>query len=135
MWIFGTAMTGKLYIPDLRASAANRPAGYLDEILAAGRIENDVVLHIDLDVYRALVKKYSPNRQMPSVATQAKNLIGAASKAILNPKAVSKEERERRLAICNACEFLVDGKRCAKCGCTVNWKSRLEAWHCPIEKW
>jgi hypothetical protein len=60
-------MTGKLYIPDLREAAINRPAGYLDEVLVAGRIENEIVLHIDMDVYHALVHKYSP-KQLPSIS-------------------------------------------------------------------
>lgn len=73
--------------------------------------------------------------QFPSVGAQAVNIFGAAGEALLNPKPVSTEERERRLAICNACEFLIDGKRCSKCGCAVKWKAMLEAWHCPVEKW
>ena len=64
-----------------------------------------------------------------------KNATTAARQAIRNPSPVSEEERERRLGICHACEFLIDGKRCAKCGCNVSWKTRLEAWHCPIQKW
>ena len=76
-----------------------------------------------------------PVKQMPSVATQAKNAVSAVGQAIKNPTPVSNEEKERRLAICHACEFLVDGKRCLKCGCTVKWKALLEAWHCPISKW
>lgn len=69
------------------------------------------------------------------VTTQAKGLAVAVGKAIQNPTPVSTEERERRLAICQACEFLVEGKRCLKCGCHVNWKTRLAAWHCPIDRW
>jgi Family of unknown function (DUF6171) len=75
------------------------------------------------------------NPELPSVATQSRNLIGAAGKALMNPTPVSKEEQERRLRICHQCEFLIDGKRCQKCGCTVKWKALLEAWHCPISKW
>lgn len=135
IWFFATAMIGQIYIPALRTAALERPVGYLDEVLASGRIENDVVLHIDHEVYLALRKKYSANEKLPALSIQAKNLATATGQALRNPKPVSKEERERRLAICHACEFLKDGKRCLKCGCTVSWKSRLEAWHCPIEKW
>jgi len=72
---------------------------------------------------------------LPSLTAQAVNAVSAVRTAISNPVPISPEERERRLSICHACEFLIDGKRCMKCGCHVNWKSRLEAWHCPIEKW
>jgi hypothetical protein len=76
-----------------------------------------------------------PSKTLPSTMTQARNLIGAVGKAIVNPTPVSPEEQKRRLSICVKCEFLIDGKKCAKCGCNVSWKSRLEAWHCPIQKW
>jgi hypothetical protein len=105
--------------------------GYYDALISRGKIKDNMLILDDSD-YREVQQGF---RQMPSVAAQAKNLVGAIGQAVINPKRVSQEERERRLSICRACEFLVGGKRCLKCGCGVNWKSRLEAWHCPIEKW
>jgi len=131
-WFSSAAMTGNISIPALRDAAKNRPAGYLDEILAAGHVDNDV-LHIDRNIYAALRQKYSA--KPPSLIAQAASLMSAAGQAVKNPAPASKEEQDRRLSICHACEFLKDGKRCLKCGCYVNWKSRLEAWHCPINKW
>lgn len=122
----------KLSLDELKTVSAKRLPGYYDEVIGSGHVEGDV-LFLDDKVYVALRGKYSA--RLPALTTQAKNIIGAARKALVNRKPVSKEERERRLAICKACEFLKDGKRCLKCGCHVNWKSRLEAWHCPIDKW
>jgi hypothetical protein len=124
----------KIALQGLRKNASKRPLGYYESIVARGRVEGDV-LFLEDDVYAELKKKYATKRKLPSVGAQAVSIFGAAGKALLNPKPVSSEERERRLAICNACEFLIDGKRCQKCGCHVNWKSRLEAWHCPVGKW
>ena len=48
----------------------------------------------------------------------------------------SKEEIERRLSICKACEFFeASPMKCRKCGCFLNLKTRLETEHCPIAKW
>jgi Family of unknown function (DUF6171) len=76
---------------------------------------------------------------IPSKLTMARNAITAAGQAAKSGfKKVSAEEKARRLAICQGCEFLVKGpkgERCSKCGCFVKWKTALEAWHCPINKW
>ena len=125
-------MTHKISLAQLKDIATNKPPGYYETVLQAGRVEDDV-LFLEGDVYDKLKKQYSPG--LPSLTKQVHNIFGAAGKAIKNPTPVSTEERERRLAICHACEFLVDGKRCLKCGCHVNWKARLAAWHCPIDKW
>lgn len=49
----------------------------------------------------------------------------------------SKEEQERRLAICYDCPHYDGSKgRCKKCGCHMNIKTRLAANKlCPIGKW
>lgn len=48
---------------------------------------------------------------------------------------VSTEESKRRLSVCGDCQFFVDEKRCAKCGCFVGFKARLRSGTCPIGKW
>jgi hypothetical protein len=81
----------------------------------------------------------------PSSAAPSGNLVanaaGAAFRlgkaAVLGHQIVSsKEEIDRRLSICRACEFFQpSGMRCLKCGCFLNLKTRLETEHCPIAKW
>jgi hypothetical protein len=74
--------------------------------------------------------------RLARLADRARGLSGAIVAAARNPARVPSDEQARRLAICDACEFFLrDKNRCAKCGCRLNWKSRLEAWHCPIQKW
>jgi hypothetical protein len=75
--------------------------------------------------------------ELPSKLTMARNATVATGQALKSRfKKVSGEEQARRLAICNDCEFFrASDSRCAKCGCQTNWKSRLAAWHCPIDKW
>jgi hypothetical protein len=49
---------------------------------------------------------------------------------------VDDEEYKKRLAICDDCEyFLPKHERCSKCGCFMKGKAKVEAWHCPIDKW
>jgi len=73
----------KLYIPDIREVAIKRPAGYLEEVLSSGRIENDIVLHLDNEVYRALVKKYAPAKPKPKVSTSIPEGAGTEVKRLL----------------------------------------------------
>lgn len=53
-----------------------------------------------------------------------------------NPLNVSDEEKNRRLSICNSCEFFIrDQERCSKCGCYMAVKTYLKAESCPVGKW
>jgi len=81
-------------------------------------------------------KKFRPP-DMPTVPQMAKNAAGAIKDAAFSGfKKVSPEETERRKAICEDCElFNQDSRRCGACGCWIDFKSLLEAWHCPIKKW
>ncbi len=54
------ATVTKILLSDLRDNAAKRPEGYLDEILAAGRVETTEIVILDRDVYLKLVQKYAP---------------------------------------------------------------------------
>ena len=49
----------------------------------------------------------------------------------------SQEEYERRLEICNACQYKMGVKFpiCQLCGCFLKIKARLVNFGCPIEKW
>lgn len=57
---------------------------------------------------------------------------------ILNKVFVSEDERNRRMAICRACEhFQPTLTQCGLCGCFLEAKTRLVNYHCPEEdpKW
>lgn len=63
------------------------------------------------------------------------------AKATGNPIRVTKEERDRRLAICRACDLWNEGGNVglgecthSKCGCT-RFKHGLATETCPAEKW
>jgi hypothetical protein len=76
---------------------------------------------------------------MPSILDMGKNLIEtavnvAASVANGDQINLSEEEANKRLAICESCEFYINS-RCSKCGCYMAVKTYLKAANCPVGKW
>jgi hypothetical protein len=46
------------------------------------------------------------------------------------------EEKNKRIDICNSCEFLLTLTRnCTKCGCFVDGKATFAKSECPMSKW
>lgn len=76
-------------------------------------------------------------KKLPPKKTMLTNAMKSALEAAKKPiHRVSEEERDRRLSVCRDCLFFVSKTtQCSQCGCFLNFKTRLEAWHCPIEKW
>lgn len=51
---------------------------------------------------------------------------------------VSDEEREKRMKICEGCDYFDPIlTRCTECGCFLEIKTRLKMFHCPLKppKW
>lgn len=74
--------------------------------------------------------------QMPTV----KEMIGNITDSFwqwkqAGYKMVSEEEHAKRMAYCNDCDHLTDKRRCTKCGCFMELKSKLDGMTCPIGKW
>lgn len=42
---------------------------------------------------------------------------------------------EKRLNICNSCDFFKNKKTCLLCGCYMPTKTKIEGAKCPINKW
>jgi hypothetical protein len=72
-----------------------------------------------------------------SKTQMAKNILAAGVVAVATGfKEVGEIERLERLTTCDYCDLVRrKDNRCAKCWCFIAFKSRLEAWHCPIGKW
>jgi hypothetical protein len=81
--------------------------------------------------------------EYPSLFQQAVNAVQAVGSVVASavrgePVSVPEEERDRRLAICHACEFWdAAQERCSKCGCFGQWKTWLASQRCPLNppKW
>lgn len=133
----------RLRIAKIREQAADRPAGYVDAVLAAGSLDGDW-LDLTPEAHAALREKYRPQApsapslpSVPAMAARAARAAVAESAAILSgAPPVPEEESARRLAICESCpEFRPADRRCAKCGCYMALKTRLRSQHCPAGKW
>lgn len=77
--------------------------------------------------------------KLPSNWQMFKNLVQAAADAVASGLDVrGPEETEKALKICAECPRLVDdggSHRCGECGCVLQYKVKLKAWHCPLNKW
>jgi hypothetical protein len=73
--------------------------------------------------------------EMPSSIAMAGNL----GKSLLEWsaggfKTCEGDELNKRLELCASCEYLIN-KRCLKCGCFIEVKTRLATSKCPVGKW
>jgi hypothetical protein len=76
----------------------------------------------------------SPDEEIKIVIRE--NTIEARPWHMATEKKVDKEEFDRRMAICETCEFLKKpAKQCSKCGCFMKLKTKIDRAHCPIHKW
>jgi hypothetical protein len=114
------------------------------EIISRHRINNkiftsDVDLWGELWAYWCAQEPHRCSAQMPSVATRAKNAVGAVARvakaAVTGGKILSSNPTERQ-AICLACQhYAVESGTCRQCGCFTKAKTILETETCPLGHW
>ena len=90
--------------------------------------------------------RIASNQNSVGITTKAKNLVKATARVIeasfeRNEIFVNKEEKERRMNICNACNMWKPSGNLGmgectheKCGCT-KLKRGLATEKCPLNKW
>jgi len=128
-----------LRLPFLRGSAAARPIGYTEALVAAGRVAGDT-LEIGRAEYERINRAFGIC-SMPSLAAQASGVAGAlvrAARSMATGRAILATDTivRQRQAACLGCEHL-QGWRCLLCGCPIARKIRLAAERCPADppKW
>jgi hypothetical protein len=115
---------------------------YLEIIRAKSMNEEINQNKLTAHIVPAIPTPYIP-KEYPSIKEQVQNFgsaIATTVKQAVKGEAitVSEEEKNRRLAICKTCEwFDLEVEGCKKCGCNMNWKTRLAGHHCPLDppKW
>jgi uncharacterized paraquat-inducible protein A len=129
----------KLRVDKIKEAAKNRPDGYEQDVFLRGTIEGEW-LEISNEALAELREKYRPKPEKVKLAQIVSNFATAikdeAIATIHRDPLPNIEEIERRMSICQECEFfLPKQKRCMKCGCFLRWKTALRSQKCPIEKW
>ena len=74
--------------------------------------------------------------QYPSKRDQLRALFLTAKDVARDPRPAPRSEKEKRLEICNRCEWF-DGQqlRCKACGCYLIAKAAIRGAKCPKGKW
>ena len=76
-----------------------------------------------------------PEDRLPSLATMSWNAARAVGSFISDGmNTVSRDEYQRRMEICDGCEFR-QGDRCTQCGCRLSWKAQGRTFRCPDGRW
>ena len=73
--------------------------------------------------------------ELPPTLTRVRNFVVAVAKFAGDGfHLTDKQEQERRVEACMACNLFVRG-RCLRCGCYGRLKKLGRVWTCPEEKW
>jgi len=130
----------------------SRKEGYYEEVIKRNSSTKADLICLEEDDIKYLRENFTKeeNTRLPSMMQMAKNAATSAmqeAKAVINQEPpVSDEEEANRLSICAGCEFYTPNipemseaeqkqNRCIKCGCFMNFKSKLRSAHCPVGKW
>ena len=76
---------------------------------------------------QCLLRELAGKEDVLAQVERARALMSGAERA-------SDEEYDRRLAVCRACESLIDAT-CLKCGCYVELRALAAGARCPVKKW
>ena len=119
----------------LQSAAKVKAQGYYDACIAAGTVVGDN-LQLTEEAFAALRAQFS----IPSLAMQAQSAtaaVAAECDAVLSGEtAIDDATRAARIALCEQCAFfIVADRRCQKCGCWMEIKTRFRTAICPEGKW
>ena len=79
--------------------------------------------------------KYSAGKEVENVVKQQNFDLRGMKDRVKNVMLHDQDIIDKRLEICNSCEFITDNNRCEKCGCFMKLKTRVATVACPIGKW
>jgi hypothetical protein len=119
------------------ARVTERPAGYVEQMLAAGRVVGDTI-EFDDATYNALARKYQGSTVRWTLAQKVANFaatVGAWGAA--GCPVVDQSTLEARATRCFSCpHWLAEAvfPRCEVCGCS-ELKQELKTAKCPIGRW
>jgi len=102
-------------------------------LTSAPRVRRALYDHFGEDLVRNIIE----NAVHPSTKTKISKALEHAAEVLSSPTKVfvSREEKARRLAICNSCPFQIEGARCKFCGCKCDKLVAFAATKCEAKKW
>jgi len=119
-------MSLRILIPQARKAAQARPAGYIDALLAGGKVNGDI-LEIDQATWEAVQAKFADGKEhpLPSLATRGAHFAAALARATSRvlagqPIRVPDAVEAARAEYCHGCDkFRKSDQRCGLCGCCI----------------
>lgn len=119
----------------LQSAAASKPQGYYAACLAAGTVVGDS-LELSEEAFAALRARFLPPPRTAQLRSFVGGLTAECGAVLAGEAAVSEDEQARRIAICEGCEFFFAAdRRCSKCNCWMDLKSKLRTAVCPETRW
>ena len=80
--------------------------------------------------------KYKSTEEIDQTTKQQKSGMKGIANRFKNVLLHDQDIIDKRLEICNDCEFLFKPTgTCKKCGCFVSKKTRVATVACPVDKW
>jgi hypothetical protein len=138
----------RLHIASVRAMAASRPPGYLEDVLSRGTVDGDWI-ELGDQAAGALAAKYArhgsapkllgevvPVRQPPGLLAQGLSVVVALGRwasegfPVVTPGQLF--DRSAHCALCPSWDALAG--RCLSCGC-YSLKHHLATERCPLGRW
>ena len=97
------------------------------------------LLDLNIKIGKKLVfykAKYSAQEEIEEITRQSGFDLRGISDRVKNVLLFDQDIIDKRMDICNGCEFLFKPTgSCKKCGCFVKAKTRVATARCPIGKW
>ena len=119
----------------LQSAAKVKAQGYYDTCIAAGTVVGDN-LQLSEEAFTTLRSQFSTPPISTQVQSAATAVVTECGAALAGEVAVDDTTKAVRIALCEQCAFfIVNDRRCQKCGCWMEIKTRFRTEKCPESKW
>lgn len=119
----------------LQSAAKVKAQGYYDACIAAGTVVGDN-LQLSDEAFSTLRAQFSAPPISTQVQSAATAVVTECGAALSGQAAVDDTTKAARIALCEQCAFfIVADRRCQKCGCWMEIKTRFRTATCPEGRW
>jgi len=119
----------------LKSAATVKAQGYYDACVAAGTVVGEN-LQLSDEAFALLRAQFSTPSLVAQVQSATSAVVVECGAALSGEAAIDDATRATRLAVCEACaNFIAADRRCQKCGCWMEIKTKFRTATCPDAKW